>query len=1084
MKVRFSDVLGNGVDDETLKSRFVVKIASSESGSVANAVTQGTSTYQIIRNADPGYHDLAFTLPALYNGVPDFLHTIQATMTRPGNSALVATRQVQAEPTQQGSFVNITKPPEFDSDGKRFEIVLPDKPMPLPSERQTVITVETSTDIETVSISFANNAATASLIAEVETELRHPVSVTNGSTTVAGLEKMLTGTVSTTMDSSTVTGSGTLFTTEVEVGDLIRIGSQDFIVITVNSNTQLTTVETADAGGSGLSLFLRSHFDQELSVGNTVKIGGTTYKVAVVNDSDTVTLEIPYAGSTTASLPAFRVDPNPISTGSRKLWKFLWSNMTPGSFTFTALAHPSSGPDVSATRNTLVVLRQVVTGDENDADDDNDGLSDVNETTPTALPATNPESWSNGQVHVYYAYGHSNPLSPDTDGDGLPDGLEVGWRTAANPPTDPAADTNGDGSPNFIGDLDPPFFNTLDNFGNVPDVDSQSQGGDRAKQVAGSATNPNDPDTDHDGIPDGLEDANRNGWTDGDGASLATTTAPSLGRNWPNGVMDPGETWLETSPLDPDSDKDGLSDGYGEDVDLNGKIAGDTDNDRVYDGGETWSETNPLKADTDGDGLPDGWEVRYGLDPLDNGTLNMRTGGAGNPDNGASGNPDGDDFETCEELVNGTDPTTPNTIVPPPPGIDRDRPAHAGRGRRGDQRAASSPIGALDDLIVLDEYDGAGANNQGADVYHGDDGFDSSRDLVAFYAHDGGDPDAGRRRQFLFPRRSPATSPAYAEEGNLDIYVVVDSGNPAIGEYALPDDVDTGTTMRWEAVVAGYSSTTGASMSIRTTPRTPPPSARRCAGFGSCSARPEYAGWIQERRTTAPTSTRWNFPSAARRCATRAGTAIRDPAQLPGLHHAGRHRQQTAPGAGDIGGRSDIRDTIYDDFLASDYYKDQSDIGGDKSVLNAWFSAAGQRAARVQRPRQARQGHLARARQPGDPAGQLVQTLINNAAGAGYYRPLDVHQAYERPARPSSYADPRLGVCSGRRPIRRPAPYRDGPAFNARLNTLDEERRDRPARQHLLRSLAAVLPDRLQRGQRRPRRHLSLLDLFRRMHSA
>ena len=31
-----------------------------------------------------------------------------------------------------------------------------------------------------------------------------------------------------------------------------------------------------------------------------------------------------------------------------------------------------------------------------------------------------------------------------------------------------------------------------------------------------------------------------------------------------------------------------------------------------------------VDADTDGDGLTDGWEVRYGLDPLDNDQLNWR----------------------------------------------------------------------------------------------------------------------------------------------------------------------------------------------------------------------------------------------------------------------------------------------------------------------------------------------------------------------------------------------------------------------------------------------------------------------------
>ena len=65
-----------------------------------------------------------------------------------------------------------------------------------------------------------------------------------------------------------------------------------------------------------------------------------------------------------------------------------------------------------------------------DDDDDDDGLSDFAETTVTNLPTTNSDTWTNGQVHVARAFGQTNPMRPDTDGDGLPDGLEVGWRTA------------------------------------------------------------------------------------------------------------------------------------------------------------------------------------------------------------------------------------------------------------------------------------------------------------------------------------------------------------------------------------------------------------------------------------------------------------------------------------------------------------------------------------------------------------------------------------------------------------------------------------------------------------------------------
>ena len=42
--------------------------------------------------------------------------------------------------------------------------------------------------------------------------------------------------------------------------------------------------------------------------------------------------------------------------------------------------------------------------------------------------------------------------------DGLPDGLELGFRTPKNPlSTDLTMDTDGDGYKNFIVDIDPPF---------------------------------------------------------------------------------------------------------------------------------------------------------------------------------------------------------------------------------------------------------------------------------------------------------------------------------------------------------------------------------------------------------------------------------------------------------------------------------------------------------------------------------------------------------------------------------------------------------------------------------------------------
>jgi serine/threonine protein kinase len=107
-----------------------------------------------------------------------------------------------------------------------------------------------------------------------------------------------------------------------------------------------------------------------------------------------------------------------------------------------------------------------------------------------------------------------------------------------------------------------------------------------------------------------------------DAATRFATTPTTLGDRDGDGLSDAQEAVLGTLPEDPDTDKDGLSDGlevleYGCDP-----LRRDTDGDFLND----WEEvmlygTRCDNPDTDGDGISDGVEVTQGTDPLQGATL-------------------------------------------------------------------------------------------------------------------------------------------------------------------------------------------------------------------------------------------------------------------------------------------------------------------------------------------------------------------------------------------------------------------------------------------------------------------------------
>jgi outer membrane protein OmpA-like peptidoglycan-associated protein len=258
------------------------------------------------------------------------------------------------------------------------------------------------------------------------------------------------------------------------------------------------------------------------------------------------------------------------------------------------------------------------------ADPDNDGLSNAQE----ALLGTDPND-------------------ADSDNDGIDDGAEVG-----NDGTLGAGDTN-------------PLDSDSDDDGLTDGAEVLGQDGIPNN---GDETDPLNADSDNDGINDGTEVGVTNpalGGTSGDNETPFTGTDTSS----PNFVVDadPAST---TDPADPDSDNDGLGDGV-EDADANGAVI----NTIGATGSSGSGETDPNNSDTDGDGLRDGDEtngtgplsVVGATDPLDTDTddggtedgtevLADGTDPVANAADDVAADPDNDGLSNAQEAILGTDP--------------------------------------------------------------------------------------------------------------------------------------------------------------------------------------------------------------------------------------------------------------------------------------------------------------------------------------------------------------------------------------------------------------------------------------------
>jgi len=138
--------------------------------------------------------------------------------------------------------------------------------------------------------------------------------------------------------------------------------------------------------------------------------------------------------------------------------------------------------------------------------------------------------------------------------------------------------------------------------GGDPDRDRDGLTNDQEEQLG---TDPDNPDTDGDGLSDG-DEVNR------------YTTSPLKADSDGDGLNDGDEVLkYKTDPNKVDTDGDALNDG---DEVLKYKtdpLRADTDGDTLTDGDEVMKyKTDPLRADTDGGTVDDGTEVGRGTDPL------------------------------------------------------------------------------------------------------------------------------------------------------------------------------------------------------------------------------------------------------------------------------------------------------------------------------------------------------------------------------------------------------------------------------------------------------------------------------------
>ncbi len=224
-------------------------------------------------------------------------------------------------------------------------------------------------------------------------------------------------------------------------------------------------------------------------------------------------------------------------------------------------------------------------------DTDGDGLMDVEETGKYRTDFNKADSDMDGLSDGAEVLKHkTDPNKADTDSDGLNDYAEVNVHN-----TDPLKiDTDG-GSMNDGAEIQAKK-NPLDSKDDIPAV----------VKPAAPKIDTNKIDTDSDGLMD-FEETSK------------YKTDPTKMDTDMDGLSDGDEVIkYRSDPLKPDTDNDGLTDGKEVSINKTDPTKADTDNDGLNDYAEvTTHRTDPVNIDSDGGGMNDGAEIKANKNPLD-----------------------------------------------------------------------------------------------------------------------------------------------------------------------------------------------------------------------------------------------------------------------------------------------------------------------------------------------------------------------------------------------------------------------------------------------------------------------------------